>query len=269
MDIKYENLRSPEVGKLVKKDGMIVIPIGACEEHGRHLPIITDTKIAYDVSIASAEKVKKEIPIAVTPPVWFGYTVAKLKKWPGTITIRPKVLIDLMYDICKSIIDYGITKILIFNGHGNNPGVLDVVVRSIGDDFNVFPGIVNVFGLYNKDLINKRRKSKEGGIGHAGEVETSLMLYLTNYVDMSVANDTDIMKSNLKYCPVDFGSNRKKMLYLSTWHLENSVYGAAGDPTGATKEFGKEIFDESVEKFSDIIKEFYNTQVELEKREGG
>ena len=266
MKIKFEEMRSPEVAELVKKDGMIIIPIGACEEHGRHLPIITDTEIAYRVSIASAEQVKEEIPIAVTPPIWFGYTIAKLKKWPGTITIRPKVLIDLVYDICKSIIDFGITKILIVNSHGNNPGVLDVVVRSIGDDFEVFPGlVVSITGLIDKDFINKKRKSKEGGIGHAGERETSFLLYLTDLVDISVADDTDIMKSNLKYCPVDSCSNRKKMLYLSTWHIEKSTYGAHGDPTHATKEFGEELFKESVKKLTDIIKEFYDIQIKLEK----
>ncbi len=267
MDIKYENLRWPQIEQLAKKDGMIIIPIGACEEHGKHLPVITDTEIAYRISLGSAEKVRENIPIAVTPSVWFGYTVSKLKKWPGTITIRPKVLIDLLYDMCRSIIDSGITKILIFNGHGNNPGVLDVAVRSIGDDFDVYPGVVNVFSLYEKKLIDKWRKSKEGGIGHAGEIETSFMLYLTDLVDMSVADDTDIMKTKLKYCPVDGVPDRKKMLYLSTWHLEESIYGGAGDPTSATREFGKELYIDCVEKLTDIIREFYDIQLKLQKKE--
>ena len=266
MKIKFEEMRSPEVGEFIKKNGMVIIPIGACEEHGRHLPIITDTKMAYEASFEAAKKVSDKIPISVLPSIWFGYTVAMLKNWPGTITIRPKVLIDLVYEICKSLIDMGIDKILIVNGHGNNPGVLDVVVRSIGDDFRIFPGVVNIFNLWDKEYVRKNRKSKEGGIGHAGEVETSIMLYLTDLVDMKVADDTDIMKSDMKNCPVDFASNKKKRMYLSTWYLENSTYGAAGDPTNATEEFGKKIHCMTIEGLCEIIKEFYNVKVKIESR---
>jgi len=266
MKIKFEEMRSPEVGEFIKKNGMVLVPIGACEEHGRHLPIITDTKMAYSASIEAAERLSEKIPISVLPPVWFGYTVSILKNWPGTVTIRPKVLIDLMYEICRSLIDMGINKILIVNGHGNNPGILDVVVRTIGDDFKIFPGVVNIFNLWDKDFIKKNRKSKLGGIGHACEIETSVMLYLTNLVDMNVADDTDIMKSDLKNCPVDFGSDRKKKLYLSTWYLEDSTHGGAGDPTYATKEFGEKIHSMTVDGLYEVIKEFYDIQVKLAKR---
>jgi len=266
MDIRFERLRSPQVGELVKKDGMVIVPIGACEEHGRHLPVITDTEMAYRASIEAADKVSGDIPIAVLPAVWFGYTVSILKNWPGTITISPKVLIDLMYDICKSLIDMGIDKILIVNGHGNNPGVLDVVVRSIGDDFKVFAGIANIFGCWDKEFVKKNRKSRVGGIGHAGEIETSVMMHLTDLVDMDVADSRDIMESDLKNCPVDFASDKKKRLYLSTWYLENSTFGAAGDPTQARKEFGKDIHEMTVDGLIDIIKEFYDVQEKLKSR---
>ena len=266
MRLKFEELRSPEIGELIEKQGMILLPIGACEEHGRHLPVVTDTSMAYQAALDAAEKVVGKIPIAVLPPVWYGYTVGALKNWPGTVTIRPKVLIDFMYDICKSLIDMGIMKILIVNGHGNNPGVLDVVVRSIGDDFKVFPGIANIFSMWDKDFVRKNRKSKVGGIGHAGEIETSVMLHLTDLVDMSVADDTDIMKSDLKTCPVDFASEKKKKLYLSTWYLENPTHGAAGDPSCATREFGEQIHEMTVEGLVEVIEEFHSVQNELANR---
>ncbi|MEI7615557.1 MAG: creatininase family protein [Actinomycetota bacterium] len=267
MKINFENMRSPEVAEFAAKGGMVIIPIGACEEHGRHLPVITDTKMAYSAAIDAAQKISGKIPVAVLPAVWFGYTVAMLKNWAGTITIRPKVLIDLLYDICHSLIDMGINKILIVNGHGNNPGVLDVVVRSVGDDFKVFPGVANIFNMWDKEFVKKNRKSKEGGIGHACEIETSVMLHLSGEnVDMTLADDTDIMTSNLKYCPVDFASDKKKKYYLSTWYLENSTYGAAGDPSSATKEFGEEIHKMTVDSLVEVIEEFYDITSKLEKR---
>ena len=264
MKINFEDMRSPEVGELVEKNGMVVVPIGACEEHGNHIPVSTDTLIAYEAALGAAKKISDKIPIAVLPAVWFGYTVGVLKNWPGTITIRPKVLIDLMYDICSSLIDMGIDKILIVNAHGNNPGVLDVAVRSIGDDYKVFPGVVNTYNCWTDDIITKNRRSKYGGISHGGEFETSLMLYLTDLTDMSVADDTDISKSNLKYCPMEQG--KKKRFYVSTWFLENPKHGAMGDPTCATEGLGKIIHDTSVDLLVEIIKEFYDIQVKLKGR---
>jgi len=266
MKIKFEEMRSPEIEDLIKKNGMVVIPIGACEEHGKHLPVNTDTEMAYRAVLDAANIVKDEIPLAILPPIWFGYTVSVLKNWPGVITVEPKVLIDLLCDICKSLIDMEINKILFVNGHGGNPGLLDVVVKSVGDKYKVFPGVTSIFNMWDKRFINENRKSKEGGISHACEVETSVMLYLTDLVDMSVADSCDIMKSDLKNCPVDFASEKKKRLYLSTWYLEDSINGVAGDPSCATKEFGESIHKMTVNGLVDVIKEFYEVQVKLEKR---
>lgn len=266
MKIKFEEMKSPEVGEFVEKGGMIIIPIGACEEHGRHCPIITDTIRAYKVSLDAAKKVSKKIPISVLPPIWFGYSIAVLKNWPGTITVKPKVLIDLLYGICTSLIEMGINKILIVNSHGNNNGVIDVAVRSIGDDFKVFPGTTNLSNLLDEDYVRKHKKSKTGG-GHADEIETSLMIYYNpELVDMSVADDTDTIKSNLKSCSADPESGGKKRLFLSTWYLENPTYGGIGDPTNANREFGREIHHITVNNLYKVIEEFYSTQVKLKNR---
>jgi creatinine amidohydrolase len=274
MKIRFEEMRSPEVGELVERNGMVILPIGACEEHGRHLPVGTDTTMAYRASIDAAERAAGAgrrgdgtgVPLAVLPPVWFGYTMAILKNWPGTITVKARVLIDLLIEMCRSLVDMGIDKILIVNGHGNNLGVLDVVVRTVGDEFKVFPGVVTIFDCWDKEFLRKNRKSKEGGIGHACEAETSVMLHLTDLVDMSVADGTDIMTSDLRNCPVDMASSRKKRLSLTTWHLENSTYGGAGDPSVASKEFGEKIHAMTVDALVDIIEEFYEVQAKLARR---
>lgn len=93
------------------------------------------------------------------------------------------------------------------------------------------------------------------------------MLHLeAGLVDMSVADNTDIMKSNLKTCPVDFGSSNKKKMYLSTWYLEDSKYGGAGDSSHANKEFGKAVHEMTVKGLCEVIDEFYKTQKLLDKR---
>ena len=266
--VKFEEMRSPQIKEFSEKNGVVLVPIGATEEHARHLPVMTDTKIAYQACLDAAEiAVLNGTPTVVLPPVYYGYTVGVLKNWAGTITIRPKVLIDFMYDICKSLIDMHITRILIVNGHGNNPGVLDVVVRSIGDDYKVFPGVIHVFGLWDKDYVRANRASPEGGIGHAGEIETSVMLHLCEeLVDMTVADDTDIMKSSFDSCPVDFASLKKKQMFLSAWYLENPTYGGNGDPSGARSEFGQAIHEMAVRELAEKVKEFTRIHKEIESR---
>lgn len=261
MKILFEEMRSPEVGELAARHGMVIVPIGACEEHSRHLPVMTDTIIAREAALAAGRAVADRIPLAVLPPVWFGYTVAALKKWPGTLTVRPKVLVDVMVDLCRSLIDIGLDKILIVNGHGNNPGVLDVAVRTLADRRNVYAGVVNTYACLDADMVNAHRKSAEGGVSHAGEVETALMLYLSDCVEMSAADDADRMSGGLKTCPTDAYSGRKKRLYLSAWFLEKSVNGGLGDPTPATKEFGKLLFESMVRNLAEVIEDFYAAHV--------
>jgi creatinine amidohydrolase len=266
MKIRFEELRSPEVGELVERKGLVILPIGACEEHGRHLPVSTDTTMVYRAALDAAERAAGKVPLAVLPPVWFGYTMAILKNWPGTVTVKARVLIDLLVELCRSLVDMGFDKILIVNGHGNNMGALDVVVRTVGDEFKVFPGLVSIFDCWDKDFLRKNRASKEGGMGHACEAETSVMLHLTDLVDMSVADGTDIMTSDLRNCPTDMASGKKRRFYLTTWYLENSTYGGAGDPSVATKELGAKIHAMSVNALVDIIEEFYDVQTKLAAR---
>ena len=92
------------------------------------------------------------------------------------------------------------------------------------------------------------------------------MLYYTDLVETDLADDTDIMTSNLKYCPVDNATDKKKKYYLSAWYLENSTYGGAGDPTVATKAFGEKIHKETVNQLIEVIKEFYDITEKLKNR---
>jgi creatinine amidohydrolase len=161
----------------------------------------------------------------------------------------------------------GFREILIVNGHGNNPGVLDVVVRSIGDDFKVFPGVANIYDQWDRNFVRENRRSAEGGIGHACEVETSVMLHLAGeLVDMGAADASDMMTSNLKTCPVDFASTRKKKMYLSTWYLENPAHGSAGDPSQARAEFGEALHRMTVEGLAEAIAEFHDVHRKLADR---
>jgi creatinine amidohydrolase/Fe(II)-dependent formamide hydrolase-like protein len=93
------------------------------------------------------------------------------------------------------------------------------------------------------------------------------MLHLRqSLVDMNAADDTDKMTSRLKTCPVDLCSGQRKQLFLSTWYLEDSLHGVAGDPSCARPEFGRALHEAAVEALAQIIEEFYDVQTRLAHR---
>ncbi len=259
MAVHFQTQRSPQLEQAAKARTLILLPIGATEEHGRHLPVNTDSVIAERMAIAAAERVAGEIPALMLPALWTGYSDAHLKQWPGTITLRPKTLIDLLYDVLESLIHSGFRKILIINGHGNNPGPIDCAVRMIGDNHKVYCGVCNVWTLYDLAEVTPHRRSPPGGWGHGGEDETSLMLHLTSDVDMTQATADDRMRSELSTCPIDIVATGKKV-YISTWHLAESATGLCGDPTPATADFGKILFESAVRNLICVIRDYYSVQ---------
>ncbi|HID96040.1 MAG TPA: creatininase family protein, partial [Candidatus Latescibacteria bacterium] len=194
MSIYFSDQSWPQLKKAVEANTLILLPIGQVEEHGRHLPVSTDATIATAVVKALAEVLVAEgVPTLVMPTLWTGYSSKELTRWPGTIRVRPQILIDIIYDICTSLVEMGFRKIILLSCHGHHTGLLRVVVRRIADDHGVYMALVSPAAL-SAERYNKVRKSERGGSVHGGEWETSLMLYLGEPVDMSQATKEDIMR---------------------------------------------------------------------------
>jgi creatinine amidohydrolase len=262
MSFYYQNQTSPEIKRAAERDALILIPVGQVEEHGPHLPLDCDCIIAKETARVLAEKIEPEIPVLVLPTVWSAYSVQQVARWPGLITFRePETMIQMMYDIMASLVHDGFRKIVIINAHGNNPAILELASRRIGSDFNVFPAVTFVLAM-SKQVGPSVRKSVMGGCGgHAGEEETALLLHLSpELVHMDRATDDDIVRYQTRWFPGDVYStipNRVGGVYWSTWGVVESKTGVYGDPTAATAETGKALFDAIIENYVDFIREYY------------
>ena len=263
MSIYFQELTSPEIGEAAKRQTLLLIPVGQVEEHGPHLPLETDCIIARETARVVAEKLQGEIPVLVLPTIWTGYTVRQVARWPGLLTFRePETMIQMTYDILSSLITMGFNKIVMINGHGNNPAILELACRRIGSDFNVFPAVTYCLGM-TKGVGPKVRKSAMGGCGgHADEAETALILHLAPHlVHLERATSEDAVRYQTRFFPGDIYSdipNRVSGLYWSTWGVVESKSGAYGDPTVATAETGKALFDEMVKNHVDFLREYYS-----------
>ncbi len=258
----YHELTSPEIGEAAARDALVLIPVGQVEEHGPHLPLNTDCVIAAETARAAAEAVADEIPVLITPTVWTAFSVQQVGRWPGLITFRePEPMITMMYDIMASLIRNGFTKIVVVNAHGNNPAILELASRKIGNDFNVFPAVTYVLA-FSKAVGPAVRRSEMGGCGgHAGEEETALMLHLApGLVHMERATNRDIVRYRSRFFPGDIYStlpDRVSGIFWSTWGVITSETGVYGDPTAATAETGRALFEEIVRNYADFLREFY------------
>jgi creatinine amidohydrolase len=267
MTIYFNELTSPEIQKAAEQNTLILLPVGQVEEHSSHLPLDTDCIIARETAKTVAEKIAPEIPVLVMPTVWTAYSVRQVSRWPGLVSFRqPETMIQMVYDILASLVQMGFRKIVLINAHGNNPAILELACRRIGDDYQAFPAVTFTLGM-SKSIGPQVRRSQMGGCGeHAGEVETALLLHLTpELVHLDRATDQGMVHYQTRFFPGDIYSdipNKASGIFWSTWGVVESPNGAYGDPTVATAETGRLLFEEIVKNHLEFLREYYSHNVE-------
>ncbi len=254
MSVLFAEKSWPEIAEHIRKKALVILPVGQVEEHGRHLPLNTDLVIAEGVSRAVAEAAKDRHPALVMPGVWSGYSIKKMTKWPGVIRVRSEVLTELLFDILSSLVDMGFRKILTINAHGMNPEMIKIAARRISDASDVNVVTTNCWS-FAAETMRRIRKSEIGGALHGGEFETSLLLYLTDLVDMTKATSEDRMRYMSEFYSGDTFAPSGGA-FLSTWYVQESRTGLYGDPTPATRETGEKLMQGMVEKYLRLIDEY-------------
>ncbi|MCL4418297.1 MAG: creatininase family protein, partial [Actinobacteria bacterium] len=100
MSVKFEDKSWVELKKYIDGNGLILVPIGAIEEHGPHLPVSTDMVIGRELAKAVAENIKDKIPVLVTPDMWQSYNGEFIRKnWPGSLTVSQDTQKAILFDI--------------------------------------------------------------------------------------------------------------------------------------------------------------------------
>lgn len=113
--MQWEQMTSPELGRAAREIGVCVIGMGVLERHSEHLPLGTDYLIAHHIVSLAAEKE----PAVAFPPFYFGQ-IYEARAFPGALTLRPALLMDLVQGVLDEIGRNGFNKIILYNGHGGN-----------------------------------------------------------------------------------------------------------------------------------------------------
>ena len=246
-----EKLTWPEVKSLRVETKVVVLPLGSFEQHGPHLPLTTDT----DLVTAIARKVEQERSdkILCLPTLWPGHSTHHLF-FPGTLSVSQMPYIQLILELGRSIASMGGKKAFLLNGHGGNDIPARAALRELKTEF---PQMQFVFASYwsiAAQTIKHVRESELGGLGHACEMETSLMLHLhPDRVKMQLAKSdgpkhTDAFrKSDMQYT--------RPIYFVNEFH-EVSETGVVGQPELASAKKGGQFFDGIVKEVVGFIDEF-------------
>ena len=239
--MKLAELHWPEVEALDRSKIIVVIPVGSMEQHGPHLPFQVDVLVASRL----AEDLEKKIPeVLLVPPIWTGVSAHHMD-FPGSITIRARVFMDVLHDICASLHHHGFKRIVLLNGHGGNRASLEV----LGQELFVKLGLtVNTLAYWDlvPDLVKALKKTKSAGMGHSGELETSLMLHLAR----DLVKDDEIPGGVLGIEEPSPTSGIKRYANMK----DHSEEGVIGMPSAASSDIGARLYQGALEALKQAVR---------------
>ena len=248
-DHMWATLSWPEIQERLKIVDTAILPCGAIEQHGPHLPLDVDYFDADYLARKVAEKCQDPKPF-VLPPIPYGVSYHH-SDFKGTLAVTNDALSLMVYDIGMGLAHNGIRKIVILNGHGDNLPTLTYAAQMINRDAKIFvcveTGETSDVDLY--DLVETPNDI------HAGEIETSTTLAIRpDLVDMEKAVD-DTLDLDNEY--LDYTSERGVRWYVHTKRLTHS--GVMGDATKANAEKGIKMWGIMIKKMADFVETIKNT----------
>jgi creatinine amidohydrolase len=245
---RLDQLRAPQLDRLISEGSIFVQPLGAIEQHGPHLPFNTDLLIAERVAQIAVERVGAELDVWLLPSL--AYTKSNEHAWSaGTIWLSASTMLSVLDDIGRCVAKTPARRLVFMNGHGGNSALAGVANRELRlthglMTFLAHPGIPPDQGGASA--------ANESGMGiHGGADETSIMLHLApELVDMALAT---------RNVPEPLAANRHVRFGGSVgfgWLSDDfGPDGHIGDPTSATAERGAELVDGSVNAFCEALAE--------------
>jgi len=265
-EYRYEKLTWPEINEAVEMEQVCIVPCGAVEQHGHHLPLDVDLVCPTGIARGVGQQIPEKV--LVLPIVAYGYT-GHVMDFPGTINTHYETFIQQVLDITRSLTFHGFKKIILLNGHGSNMPNLDLVSRRTNLETDGESLLIAWWNLLriDKDFLPQWRESDfPGGCGHACELETSLYLHLDedNVRKDKIQNHVSTLNDGNPYIWVELlgGSPAE----LTSWTSTYTPTGVIGQPEYATKEKGERAYLEAVKQLCNLVDFFRNRPKDQRQR---
>ena len=175
IEVEWSNLTAPELKELAARDAIVIVPVGSTEQHGPHLPVQVDSRIAGEVARRAARSLGDRIPVVVAPTVWCGLAEHHMS-FGGTFTVDLATFHGLLRCVCHSLVRHGFRRIALVNGHGGNVSALDTLVGELTRELGQ-PIVACTYFMLAQPAF-ARILERQPGVMHACEGETSMLLAL-------------------------------------------------------------------------------------------
>lgn len=244
----YRDLTRLEMEEIDKEETIILIPVGALEQHGNQAPLGTDDIIAEAmvgyIGKALEEAGETDFPILAFPVIPIGLSTEH-KNFCGSVTLKPDTYYHLLYDICVSLARHGFQKLAFLICHGGNAPIVQILSRELRSELGISPFILSS-GAFGHPKVQATISKGNIYDFHGGEMETSMVMA----VDESLVK----LETAEAGIPSDFVGNQTlkpagnvTIGWVSEdWKTaEGKPIGIGGDPSGASTEKGRIILETS------------------------
>lgn len=231
--LHWSELRWPELKELATPETIVIVPVASIEQHGPHLPVVTDTMLAREVAARSAAVVAEISPCLVTECIWTGLSEHHMALG-GTVTLDFPSFLAVIGGVVRSLHRHGFEKVFLMNAHGGNIAALQTVVEELTRELGMKLVTATYWTLGAKELGAQLERQK--GIRHACEAETSMM--------MAIAPDlVDPSRFEEAACPDPRDDSGAAIDGSYRWRsfADRTPSGALGDPRTASAEKGERL----------------------------
>ncbi|ROZ74305.1 creatininase family protein [Ramlibacter sp. WS9] len=250
----WADLKTTDFAALDAAKTVAVLPVGATEQHGPHLPLSVDQSLVDGVVAACLPQLPADVPVLVLPTQSVGYS-PEHSQFPGTLTLPFNTVIKTWVGIGECVARSGVKKLLLLNAHGGQVSLMDIAARELRTGANLIVYSSSWWNLPLGDAVNGLFSAEEHRFGvHAGEIETSMMLALRGqFVDMAQAKDfKSTSQQRAAQYPI-LGNGRSAKL---GWAMQDyNAQGAAGNAAGATAEKGRAVLDAAGRQLAQLLQE--------------
>jgi creatinine amidohydrolase len=253
--VKYlAEMSWPEFKGIIKRNVVIIWPMGPIEEHGPHLPFGVDYFCAEEVAKRTAEILgKKSFEVIIIPTLPYTVSVDGMA-FPGNITLKCETLVSIIRDVCESLASHGVRNIVILCHHlePENTQCINKAIQDIKRIRDI--KIISIFPIIWERILPQMQKIVETDLEydlHAGEWETSQILFLR----------PELIKRKewLKTKPVAIKLMEEKAKGKLFKDIAGATQGYFGNPLKASREKGERIFQLMAKVAADVIIEFVSS----------
>jgi creatinine amidohydrolase len=243
-------LTSPEIAALPKEHAAVVLSVASVEQHGPHLPVITDPLVGQTILAAALDRLDPHAQVWVIPPLCYGKS-NEHRPFAGTLTLSAQTLAAVVREIAQSLARAGFRRLILLNSHGGNPPVLDFIARDVHEETGMMLFSIMISRMGIEEQV-KDAQEFAWGI-HAGEGETSwVMAIAPELVHMERTADLGEyprMPDGVEHLAI------RGPVGFSWLTAEINPAGVLGDPRGATPAQGEAYLEATVRKLKGVLEE--------------